>query len=299
MKLKTLIIILLSVLCKYSNGQSPTEKVKKSIHTYLYQNLNDFKNYEPIGYSDIQKVFSTIEGDFEYQRYSSFIDSVNIKQIELASKIESSKKTVENHEKEQASLNSELKKFKEQQQVLVNTDSIYSIEQKKLMKQEIEDLKQGKPIPGKEYLRDAPKSTWKKIEDPIREVEIANRERKLEWDSTHTNNTHIPTEYDKWNNYYKQQIQLSQDRKELIDSELSKASQERKEAEAKYLDNKNKLALANNKVTEIKTNFKSIQTGYYMCHRFRAKNLLGASVNSVKCFVTDNAYNILNVKDGQ
>ena len=57
-KVLTLLLIFITFIC---SAQTRTEKAKISIRKYLKENLNDYKSYEPVYFSKIDSLFTSIE----------------------------------------------------------------------------------------------------------------------------------------------------------------------------------------------------------------------------------------------
>lgn len=83
MKKEKIILILISFIGIMSAlGQQPAQtkqevKAKELIRQYLFENLNDYKSYEPVLYSPIDTLYRPIEEDSTYQANS--LEDVRLK----------------------------------------------------------------------------------------------------------------------------------------------------------------------------------------------------------------------------
>ena len=106
------LILLFSIIGSETLGQSSMEAAKKSIKTYLYKNLHDFKSYEPIEYSELKKVYSQLEEDSKYQINKKFIEDITAQQEQLVSKIDLYKnRRIKNLEMQADEIKSEIEKL--------------------------------------------------------------------------------------------------------------------------------------------------------------------------------------------
>jgi len=66
--MKRIVLLLIAVLAMGSeiNAQTRFEKAKVAIRNYLRENLDDYKSYEPVRYSKLDSLFTSIEDDFSF-----------------------------------------------------------------------------------------------------------------------------------------------------------------------------------------------------------------------------------------
>ena len=66
--MKRIVLLLMAVLAMGSeiNAQTRFEKAKVAIRNYLRENLDDYKSYEPVRYSKLDSLFTSIEDDFSF-----------------------------------------------------------------------------------------------------------------------------------------------------------------------------------------------------------------------------------------
>jgi len=273
-------------------GQAPAEEIKKSIKDYFYRNLHDFKSYEPIEFGEPKQIFTTLEENPKYIEYFNYIEEISLVQKRLEDKISSTRLSeralVELKEElaitekaDYSSLDSLPEEISK-----INKNNRYLIE----LHEQLNAIKQGKPIPGKEYLSDKPRGKKEKERQAdlvAREIERINREINSETMLPSTRLNKI--KFDKIERL-KSEIHLH---RSLLFSKRGKLP----ELEKQHLINKENLSKYENNISELKGNFKPEHTGYIIIHRFRAKNALGALINNLKCFVMDKDYNIIDVWD--
>ncbi len=66
--MKRIVLLLIALLAMGSeiNAQTRFEKAKVAIRNYLRENLDDYKSYEPVRYSKLDSLFTSIEDDFSF-----------------------------------------------------------------------------------------------------------------------------------------------------------------------------------------------------------------------------------------
>lgn len=294
------LLLFIAFLINPTFGQTPSEEIKKNINDFLYKTLHDFKSYEPIEFSETKEVFTTLEEDSKYIEYFKYIEKLSLDQKQLDEEISRTRL-----------LEKDLVKLKEELAIAEKADysSLDSISEdqistiyknnpylKKLYEQ-LDGIKQGKPIPGKEYL--SKKTIGKKEKEwqadlVAREIEAINRQ-------IDSQNSLLTAQLAKMKSEriqgVKSQIRVTEI---LLLGGLDNESNRREnlpELEKQRLRNKENLSKAEGNFSEFKRNFKPEHIGYAISHRFRANHALGASVNNLKCFITDKKYNIIDVFD--
>lgn len=297
----SLLLLLLFLGERIALGQLPLELTKKSIRSYLFHNLNDFKSYEPIEYSELQKVYSQLRENPEYMKYTEIFEKNSIEHEELKLRMNELSNEISDSEKKLGELNLEIVKSNKK---TVNTDSIYNVKQIEDIQKEIEDIKLNRPIPGKEYLSQIPKwSIWlpqnifiyqqrKKIE-MYKSMELDHLALILEQVKSDT----IYLEFENIEKGRIRRINKIIEEIKLIEKQLVNNHKNLIELNATYTKNESTLSENKEMLSGLELTFKSVHIGFYICHRLRAKNSLGALVVGTKCFVLDNEYKIINVVD--
>ncbi len=292
----TLIIICLNIPSVFCQGQS--ELAKSNINKYLFTNLHDFNSYEPIVFSELRILYSSLDNNNTYKKLLNRKDSCDFKINEYSSGTEINSIRIKELESSINELKSQIELWKGK-----NYSSIDSVPKNEIsdiyrnnpylkeLFERREAIKDNKIIPGMEYLSRTPRDA----NDEMRINQNKNNELSRIEREINNQNKFVTLKLKELAEDRNKQILEKENRISFLNSELIKENQQNEFYKENLPKAKATIADIKAKIENEKLYFKSNITGYYMCHQFRSKNTLGAFVNSIYCFEFDQKFNIINV----